>query len=109
MSQTKSRRHFTGLEKVAILRKHLIDRVAVSDLCGQLWIHLTVFFRWQKDWFERGAMVFEVSKKGARNGRSEDAAAKRIAALEDKLRRRDEVVSELMEEHVALKKSLGEA
>jgi hypothetical protein len=54
-------------------------------------------------------MVFDASRKGVRNGRSEDAAAKRIAALEEKLRRKDEVLGELMEEHVALKKSLGEA
>ena len=32
----------------------------------------------------------------------------RMAALEQKLRTKNEVLSELMEEHVALKKSLGE-
>jgi len=31
----EQRRHFTGQEKVAILRKHLIDHVAVSELCEQ--------------------------------------------------------------------------
>jgi hypothetical protein len=37
-----------------------------------------------------------------------DLAQERIAALEAKLRRKDEVLGELMEEHVALKKELGE-
>ena len=32
----------------------------------------------------------------------------RIAFLEDKLRRKHEVLSELMEEHIKLKKELGE-
>ena len=112
MSSTKQRRHFTGQEKVAILRRHLVERVAVSDLCEEHGIHPTLFYRWQKDWFEQGAVVFDSSKGRTRNGsvkRSEDAAAQRIAALEAKLRRKDEVLSELMEEHVALKKSLGEA
>jgi transposase len=109
MSSTKERRHFTGQEKVAILRRHLVDKVPVSDLCEEQRINPTLFYRWQKDLFEQGAAVFDASKSRGRNGRSEDAAAKRITALEDKLRRKDEVLSELMEEHVALKKSLGEA
>ena len=59
--------------------------------------------------FENGAAAFEASKNGHGSGkRSEDAAALRIVALQDKLRRKDEVLSELMEEHMALKKSLGE-
>jgi transposase len=109
MSNGKRRRHFTGQEKVAILRRHLVEKVPVSDLCEEQGIHPTLFYRWQKDWFEQGAVVFDAPGGRVRNGRSEDATAKRIAALTDKLRRKDEVLSELMEEHVALKKSLGEA
>jgi transposase-like protein len=109
MSGTKQRRHFTGQEKVAILRRHLLEKVPVSDLCEEHGIHPTLFYRWQKDWFEQGAVVFDTPRAGNGSGkRSEDAAAQRIAALQDKLRRKDEVLSELMEEHVALKKSLGE-
>ena len=105
----KERRQFTGQENAAILRRHLVDKVPVSDLCEEHRINPTLFYRWQKDWFEQGAVVFEAPRGRVRNGRQEDAAAKRITALEDKLRRKDEVLSELMEEHVALKKSLGEA
>ena len=36
------------------------------------------------------------------------ALQRRIAALEEKLKAKNEVLAELMEEHVALKKSLGE-
>ena len=86
-----------------------MEKVPVSDLCEEHGLHPTVFYRWQKEWFEQGAVVFDTPKSRARNGRSEDAAAKRIAVLEEKLRRKDEVLGELMEEHVALKKSLGEA
>jgi len=110
MVNVKQRRHLTGQEKVAILRRHLVEKVPVSDLCEKHGIHPTLFYRWQKDWFEQGAVVFDAPR--GRNGsakRTEDAATRRIAALEDKLRRKDEVLSELMEEHVALKKSLGEA
>jgi len=32
----KERKHYTGEEKVAILRRHLLDKVPVSDLCDEL-------------------------------------------------------------------------
>ena len=47
-------------------------------------------------------------KNGRREQSAKSAQARRIEALEAKLARRDEVLAELMEEHVALKKSLGE-
>ena len=105
----KERRYFTGQEKVAILRRHLLDKVPVSDVCEEHRIKATLFYRWQKDLFEQGAVVFDAPQGRARNGRQEEAASQRMTALEDKLRRKDEVLSELMEEHVALKKSLGES
>lgn len=107
MSNKRQRRHFTGQQKMAILRRHLVDKVPVSQLCEEQGIHPTLFYGWQKALFESGEAVFDGPRQ--RNGRQDDAAAKRVEALTDKLRRKDEVLSELMEEHVALKKSLGEA
>jgi transposase-like protein len=81
----------------------LVDGAAVSDLCEELGLQPTQFYQWQKQFFENGAAAFE------RNGKPKpDRAQERIAALEAKLRRKDEVLGELMEEHVALKKELGE-
>ena len=99
----RRRRNFTGEEKVRILRKHLIDRIPVSDLCDELGLQPTVFSRWQKEFFEHGAAAFERVSNGKK--RKEE---RRIKALEAKIRKKDEVLAELMEEHVALKKSLGE-
>jgi len=56
---TKQRRTFTAEEKVAILRRHLLDGAAVSDLCDEYGLHPTVFYRWQKAFFENGAAAFE--------------------------------------------------
>ena len=54
----KERRHFTAEEKVAILRRHLLDKVPVSDLCEELSLQPTVFYRWQKEFFrERGGCL----------------------------------------------------
>ena len=51
----KERTHYTAEEKVAILRRHLLDKVPVSDLCEELGLQPTVFYRWQKEFFENGA------------------------------------------------------
>ena len=42
MSGTRARRHFTGQEKVAILRRHLVERAPVSDLCEEHRINPTI-------------------------------------------------------------------
>lgn len=104
---TKPRKHYTAEQKLALLRRHLIDKVSVSDLCDEHGLRPTVFYRWQKDLFENGAAALE-RKNGRREGRAREAGARRIEALRAKLARKDEVLSELMEEHLALKKSLGE-
>lgn len=108
MSMSKERRHFTGQEKMAILRRHLVERVPVSQLCDENRLQPTVFYRWQKDLFENGAAVFDAPRRSGSASRGEDAAAKRIAALEEKLKQKNEVVAELLEDHVRLKKELGD-
>ena len=99
----KLRKHYTPPEKVAILRRHLIDRVPISDLCDEYDLQPTVLYAWQKLFFENGAAAFE---RKNRRVLSEDQRI--IAALRDKLQRKNEVVAELMEEHIQLKKDLGE-
>ena len=59
----KPRRHFTGPEKVAILKRHLLEKTPVSNLCDELGITPTLFYRWQKDFFENGHTVFENDRK----------------------------------------------
>src|ERR1700722_18196066 len=51
----KERKHFTPEKKVAILRRHLVDKIPVSELCEELGLRPTVFYRWQKELFENGA------------------------------------------------------
>jgi len=93
---------------MAILRRHLVDKVPISQLCEQNRLQPAQFYGWQKALFEQGAVVFDTPKGRSRNGRSQDAAAKRIAALEEKLQQKNEVVAELLEDHVRLKKELGD-
>jgi len=100
---SKKRKNYSPESKVEILKKHLVDKVAVSDLCDQFGFHPTMFYRWQKAFFEGGAAAFKKEQNSEKV-----RMQKRISALEQKLNKKNEVLSELMEEHVALKKSLGE-
>ena len=44
----KQRKHYTPEEKVVILRRHLVEGVPISDLCDELGLQPTVFYRWQE-------------------------------------------------------------
>jgi transposase-like protein len=99
----KARKHYTAEEKVAILRRHLLEQLPVSKLCDELGLQPTVLYRWQKEFFENGSAAFQ------QKGRSQHPAEQeRIEYLEKKIQTKDEVLAELMAEHIALKKSLGE-
>ncbi|MFQ5352711.1 MAG: transposase [Candidatus Binatia bacterium] len=102
----RQRRNFSGPEKMAILREHLIDRVPVSEVCDKHGLNPTLFYHWQKKLFEDGAMVFEQPRR--KSNRQKAAETARIEKLEAKVQEKNEVLAELMGEHVALKKTLGE-
>ena len=101
----QTRRHFSVPEKVAILKRHLLEGIPVSKICDEVGIKPTVFYCWQKLLFENAHLAFE---NGRRSKVAEDAREKKIEQLEAKVQRKNEVLSELMEEHVQLKKALGE-
>ena len=101
----KQRKHYTSEEKVAILRRHLLDKEPASKLCDEIGLKPTVLYRWQKEFFENGHAAFDNGRKAKA---VEDAKERKIEQLEAKLQRKNEVLGELMEEHVQLKKARGE-
>jgi len=58
----------------------------------------TVFYRWQKEFFENGAAAFQPKARP-----NHSAEQERVAYLETKIQTKDEVLAELMAEHVAQK------
>ena len=59
------RKRFTSEEKVAILRLHLLEGTPVSDLCDKHGIGPSMFYRWQKDFFENGTAALETRARRA--------------------------------------------
>ena len=103
-SQKRPRRkNFQAAEKVAILKKHLLEGAKVSDLCEEFNIQPSQFYQWQKEFFENGEAAFEKKRK-----QKQDPGKQKIDQLETKLQQKNEVIAELMQEHVQLKKLHGE-
>ncbi len=103
-NEANQRRQFNPEQKIKILRQHLLEKTAISEVCEKHRITPTQFYQWQKTFFENGAAAFAK----ATGPRATSQSEQRITKLEEKLQRKDEVLAELMGEHIALKKSLGE-
>jgi transposase len=99
MELKQQRKQYRPDEKVALLRRHLLDGEAVSDLCDEQDLQPTVFYRWQKEFFEGGAAAFDRERKGTAK-----RLEKRIAELEAELGRRNEVLAEVTEAFVRCQK-----
>lgn len=102
---TRSRRTFTAVEKAAVVKRYLVDKIPVSDLCDELGLQPTQIYAWQKQLFENAAAAFA---KPGRKLKQEEARDQKILALEAKIQLKNEMVAELLQEHVQLKKVLGE-
>ena len=102
----KTHRKYSSSFKVQLLKEHLINKISVAQLCDQHGVKPSLFYLWQKELFEQGQLIFEKPK-----GRKKETSKQeeKIQSLEEKLTRKNEVLSELMEEHVALKKQFGES
>ncbi len=104
ISSKPPRRNYTGDEKMAILREALLEKVNVSDVCHKRGITPGMFYEWQKKLFEQGSVVFNRMATAARPTAGD---AEKLATAEAKIQQKNEVLAELMSEHVALKKKLG--
>jgi len=100
---TNDRKHYSADEKITVLRRHFLDKVPISQLCTETGLAPSMFYRWQKELFENGSLVFIQT-------RTDEVAQRdqRIKELEVKLTNKNEVVAELLEDHIRLKKELGE-
>ena len=98
----KKRKNYSPEEKVRLLKEHLVNGVAVSQICEENRLQPTIFYRWQRQFFEQGVAAFKKDQDGETT-----RLQKKIAKLEEKVAKKNEVLGELMEAHIALKKVLG--
>lgn len=109
-SATQKRRHFTAEEKATILRRHLADKVAVSDLCDEYRIQPSLFYTWQRQAMEHLGQALEDRRTHRADGQARDAASQQqqtIEHLEARIAKKDAIIAFVSEEHLALKKKFG--
>ena len=106
MSMNKQRRKFSARQKVKMLRQHLGEKVPISEVCDRNGISPTQFYQWQKVFFEHGTAAFERAGNGRKDS-PDKKLEKKVSHLQTKLAHKDEVIAEIMADHVALKKVLA--
>lgn len=94
------KRKFTAEFKVQVLREHLENQVSVSKICEQYNINPNLFYHWKKELFA-GALERFSNKK---NGNTDQA---KLNQLEEKLKDKDSLISEIVEDNLRLKKKLN--
>ena len=101
-TKIRKQKQYQPAQKVAIIREHLVEKRALSDICDAYDIHPSVYYRWQKQFFEQGEKAFAATTATAETHLKEE-----VSQLTAKLARKDAVLGEVMEEYVALKKTVG--
>lgn len=96
------RRRYSSEQKVAILREHYERNISIADICEKYRIHPNQFYRWKKALFEGAVETFSLKKKNHKKEQD------KLEKLKVRLKDRNEVIAELLEENLKLKKELGE-
>ncbi len=102
----KPRRSLKPEEKLAILREHLVEGKAVSEVCERHDLPPSLCYYGQRQLFDNGALAFSATARGG--SARERQQAERIERLEAKLAKKDTVIAELSEDLVQIRKDLGE-
>ena len=105
MGSKRARRYrqHSAADKVAILRKVLLEGQAVSAVCEEHDVSPALFYTWQKQFFENGAAAF------AKDTSTEQRALERkVEELRQRLTQKDRVIAKVTEEFVKTQKELGE-
>ncbi len=107
----KTRRRFTAEQRATILRRHLADKVPISDLCDEYGIQPSLLYSWQKQLFENMESALQDARQG--NGGAVnckvDALERKLAAKDEVIARKEGVIAEVAEAYVTLKKTLGQS
>jgi transposase-like protein len=94
------RKKYTAEEKIKILREVLEDGKSISQVADQYGLHPNNIFNWRKQLFEGGLQTFRIKRPDI----SDKAEERKITILEEKIKQKDEVIADLAEELLGLKK-----
>lgn len=96
---SREKKNYTAEFKVQILREHLENQVLVGKLCEQHNLNPNLFYNWKKELFSGALATFSKSKTPVQQN-------EKILRLEEKLKYKDSLISEIVEDNLRLKKKL---
>jgi len=102
--QDKPRRQFTPDQKFKIIKEQMTTKTSVTEICKKYDISAGNFYKWQEK-FLKGAL--ENFKKS--DDSPTKAELRKIEELEKKNTRMQSVITEIVQENIELKKSLGDS
>jgi len=95
------RKKYTAEEKIKILREVLEEGKSISQVSDKYELHPNNIFNWRKQLFEGGIQIFQTKRPDI----SEKAEERKVSMLEDKIKQKDEVIADLAQELLGLKKN----
>ena len=107
---SRTRKTLTAEQKAEVVRRHLRDKVPVSELAEELAIQPSQIHQWINTLLAQAEQAFTKAGKQdkRRLAKQEELRQQRIKKLESKLDLKNEVIAELMEENVKAKKANGD-
>lgn len=98
----EQRKRMNAQEKMMILRELLENKIQIGELAEKYKIHSNVIYNWKKILFEKGELLFENKIE-----KSASKTQEKIARLETKLKEKDSLISEIVEDNIRLKKNMN--
>ena len=96
------RKKYTAEMKVKIVREHLENQVSISELSERYCVHPNMIHKWKKDLFEGALETFSRKHK-----KQNERQSYKTKVLEEKLKKKDSLIAEIMAENVQLKKNIN--
>lgn len=93
--------------KVQILKSYLKGDSSISELAEMHGIKPSQIYNWEKQFFDGGERAFERKNCRLNGAGALGRTDKKIKSLEEKLARKDIVISKIMEELIIEKKLAG--
>lgn len=101
----RPRRQHTPEQKAALVQRHLIEKVPVSQICNENDLQPSLFYDWLRQFQANAHAAFAAPAHVSSRERQLETEN---TALKAKLAKKDEVIAWVAQEHAELKKKLGE-
>jgi transposase len=98
---TRRRRSFSAADKAAAVRKHLIDKIPVSQIADQMQVQPTMIHNWVNTAMAQVERAFDTPHAAKADKSKQDD---KLAILREKLASKNEVIAE----NIRSKKDNGE-